>query len=168
MHYGYSANLVLEIKNFTCRVYNQRIKVMECAFSKYGTSYYGLSARMMFDRDVDRSFKAHVALDVMPKNTRQTMHVADMTFNVCVFLKQMLNNQILRPLALELKRVCNLPAKCPFKKDFMYETKNFTVTAKTVPPYLPLMDFEFKVEIYDKNQIIGNWIATGATSAKAK
>ncbi|XP_005181889.1 uncharacterized protein LOC101889580 [Musca domestica] len=163
-----SSNFLLEINNFTCHKYTPRITYVECEYFKFATNHYGLSGRIKFDSNLDRSFKTHVTVNVMPKNSRQNMHIVDLTFNVCVFLKQMLSNQFLRQYALEFKRISNIPSSCPFKKDVVYEAKNFTLTTESIPSYLPYMNFEFKMEFYDKNHIIGMFQVYGGTDGEKK
>lgn len=105
------------MKNVTCLTYNEElVKRFGCDFTKSHINNYIISLQMLFTRDLDRSFRAHFAIDLMPTNSRQIIHLIDVRFNCCVFLQRSLENQLIRPLMIELKRVTNLPKQCPYKK----------------------------------------------------
>ncbi|XP_061388026.1 uncharacterized protein LOC133323086 [Musca vetustissima] len=159
-------DIILEVQNVTCEKYTNHLRCIECHFVKLATNSYGITTQIIFDNDMGRSFKSRISVDIMPINSKQIIHMADIRFNVCVFLKQMVNNQVIEALSKEFKRVANLPQSCPFKKNVLYESKNFTLTDKYVPTYLALMNFTFKVELFNKNVIIGMWQIDGGTRAR--
>ncbi|XP_073831864.1 uncharacterized protein [Musca autumnalis] len=163
---GLCRDIILEVQNVTCVKYTDHLRYIECNFVKMATNRFGITIRMLFDNDMGRNFRARISVDIKPINSKTVIHMADIRFNVCVFLKQIVNNQVIEALSKEFKRVANLPSSCPFKKDYLYESKNFTLTDKYVPSYLALMNFTFKVEMFSKNSIIGMWQIDGGTRAK--
>ncbi|XP_011291112.2 uncharacterized protein LOC101901684 [Musca domestica] len=148
-------DFVYKMKNVTCRTYNEElVKRLGCDFTKHRINNYVISLQLLFTRDLDRSFKAHFAIDLMPTNSRQIIHLINVRFNCCVFLQRSLENQLIRPLMIELKRVTNLPKQCPYKKDVLYQVKNFSLSEALIPTYLPTVNFNATLNLYDRNEII--------------
>ncbi|XP_011291114.1 uncharacterized protein LOC101887221 [Musca domestica] len=160
---------IFEIKNVTCRKYNKEpVKQISCEFVKRGTNNYSITLQTTFSRNLVRSFKSHVTIDVMPSNSRQIIHLIDLRFNSCMFLQQSLTNQLIKPLIAEFKRVTNLPKKCPYKKDVLYEAKNFSLTKSFIPSYFPSVSYNTTLHHYDRNEIIGTIQIFGGSEQKSK
>lgn len=106
---------MLVINNFTCYQYTDRVKMFDCNFIKFTTNRFGFSARTMFNRNMDRNLRCHIDLDLLPRSSRQIIHIVDVRFNMCSLLSQV-NNKLVASLLKEFKRVTNLPKSCPYKK----------------------------------------------------
>ncbi|XP_011291113.1 uncharacterized protein LOC105261607 [Musca domestica] len=162
-------NTIFELKNITCHKYHEELfKKVSCNFMRRSSNNYSIGLQMMFSRELDRNFKAHVAIDVTPTNSTQIIHLIDLRFNCCMFLQQSLANQLVRPLMNEFKRVTNLPEKCPFKKETLYDVKNFSLTKKFMPTFLPSLDFNATLNLYDRNKLVASVQIIGNITQKEK
>uniref|UniRef100_A0A1I8NKX9 Uncharacterized protein n=1 Tax=Musca domestica TaxID=7370 RepID=A0A1I8NKX9_MUSDO len=155
-------NPVLMVNNITCHTYSQHIKHCECHVTKIAPNCYGFNGYAIFERNMDRGLRAHIFIDIMPMGSRQAIRMVDVRFSICNVLKQMSFSKFLEPLVTEFKRVTNLPKSCTFKKDIAYEVKNFTLSDKFVPRMLSLSNFYYKVEVFNRNNLIGTVEISGS------
>ncbi|XP_061388015.1 uncharacterized protein LOC133323073 [Musca vetustissima] len=140
----------LQFFSYDCINITSHVQVFDCVFEKEANNRFIFSERLMLTRDMNRNFEMHLWIRVKPLLAKKPLQFLDVKFNVCEFLDQPLQVQLLRGLLIELFRSSNIPLMCPFKGNFLYQMINFSFTDAYFPPYTPALNFTFQMEFFDK------------------
>ncbi|XP_073811864.1 uncharacterized protein [Musca autumnalis] len=161
---GYNSakrNFKLQFFNYECINLTQHIKRFECVFEHQVGNSFIFSELLMLDRNMNRNFEMHLWISIKPARGKKSIQFLDVRFNVCEFLEQPLQVQLLKSLLNELFRSSNIPLKCPFKGNFLYTMKNFTFSDAYFPPYTPAVNFTFQMEFFDMRKMFAITKITG-------
>ncbi|XP_075158105.1 uncharacterized protein LOC142231379 [Haematobia irritans] len=156
----------IEVHNVTCAKYTERIKIIECEFVKFPENRYGINIRMMFSRNLDRSFQVRIWIDITPIKSKQIIHLVDLKMSGCSAFKRLSSNKFLQHILKEFFRTSNLPKSCPVKANILFRSDNFTVSNDFLPPVVPSVSYVLQVELYEKGTMFGMWRVAGAIIAK--
>uniref|UniRef100_A0A1I8NXD5 MD-2-related lipid-recognition domain-containing protein n=1 Tax=Stomoxys calcitrans TaxID=35570 RepID=A0A1I8NXD5_STOCA len=157
----------LEFYEFICKNIANRILVFECSFKKLELpNHYVFRQYLMFNKDMGENFEVRFWVHIRPSSSKTGMRFIDLKIKACDVLDNYLENPLLKKIFFELQRTANLPHMCPFKANFLYKTENYTANTKLVPNYMPILNFTFGVEYYEKTQLIGVLKIIGATVPK--
>ncbi|XP_059225847.1 uncharacterized protein LOC131997958 [Stomoxys calcitrans] len=157
-------NLILN--NATCNTLNSLMKIFQCELEKFGTSRYGMNARFMLERPFERNAESHILAYFTPTLAKKAVKFLDLRINICDMLSTVTSIPLMKVILDEVRRTGNLPYRCPVKGNFLYTLKNYSVSAETLPSYMPSMKFNFSFYTYDNQQLISKFVMDGATVSK--
>ncbi|XP_019892955.1 uncharacterized protein LOC109612917 [Musca domestica] len=90
----------------------------------------------------------------------------NMKLNICEALQQLKGMPIIRKLFLQLMSSSNLPCNCPIKGNILYSMKDFLLTEDTLPPYTPIINFNYSLAFYEDQQLIAKLLTQGSSVPK--
>ncbi|XP_058982102.1 uncharacterized protein LOC131804003 [Musca domestica] len=87
----------------------------------------------------------------------------NVSMGLCELLESKMSSVLMRSVVDELRKSSNLPYACPMKKNYIYKLENFTLTESLLPPYIPIVNFKFSVEMFENGRSLGYLKTQGAT-----
>ncbi|XP_013115683.2 uncharacterized protein LOC106093210 [Stomoxys calcitrans] len=154
-------NLVLN--NVSCDSFSGLVKRFDCDFKKLATSRYALNANFLLEHDLNRNAEIHALVFFTPTKAKRSVKLMDIKLNVCTMLTTAMSIPLARVILEEARRTSNLPYECPVKENLLYSFNNYSINAETLPPYVPLMKFNFSIFAYDNQKLITKFIVEGNT-----
>ncbi|KNC26742.1 hypothetical protein FF38_11366 [Lucilia cuprina] len=158
----------LKLHNLTCTPIGKAMSIFECEFKKLAENNYLVLARIMFSKDMTKILNFHVFLNIRSRLKIGTINFLNITANGCDILTTANGHQLLEKILKEVRRKLNVSFKCPFKENYLYEFRNFSLTDGFVPPFMPFVNFTFGLDYYDSTTLIGTTRALGEIVPKVK
>ncbi|KAH8398082.1 hypothetical protein KR215_003457, partial [Drosophila sulfurigaster] len=97
---------------------------------------------------------------------KNLMNYSTLELNYCEAFQMVHKHYLVRMVFAGLRRVSNLPLKCPFKKDIQYYVNGFTIDNRVIPSYLPQLAFKAEITAASKQRNIVDIILFGQVQRK--
>ncbi|XP_073811877.1 uncharacterized protein [Musca autumnalis] len=141
---------------------------LDCTLMKLGTDHYVVSVKVIYKRNMARNTMVHNLIYIRNQKTSKVLKFVDFKVNICDVLSvSAFPIPVVKNIFDEARRTSNLPYNCPLKANNLYYMNNYTMTSDLIPPYAPIMNFSFIVNIYENSKLIIASESQGGTIPKA-
>ncbi|XP_061387306.1 uncharacterized protein LOC133322329 [Musca vetustissima] len=138
-----------------------------CHLTKLSSNRYIVDQTMEFSRNMNENIRLRFTVRYKMSMAPKENTFLNVTMGLCELLDDRVSTILLRSVLEELRKSSNLPYACPLEKNYLYKLENFSLTESMFPPYTPIVNFKFRVEMFEKqNQILGSLETQGATIKK--
>uniref|UniRef100_A0A1I8PI71 Uncharacterized protein n=1 Tax=Stomoxys calcitrans TaxID=35570 RepID=A0A1I8PI71_STOCA len=144
-------NFNVECRQTLCKAINpQIIKRFECSAKKIGPSSHLGNSVFMFNQQLDTNFDMHLKIHVGTGG--KIVKFLDLKMNVCETLFRGMSIPLVKKIMIDVLKSSNIPRKCPFKANFLYNMSDLIVDDSYFPKFTPTpMDLNFSID-YLENQ----------------
>ncbi|KAH8311512.1 hypothetical protein KR044_006672 [Drosophila immigrans] len=97
---------------------------------------------------------------------KNMVNYSTLELNYCEAFQMVHRHYLVQMIFAELRRVSNLPLKCPFKKNTQYYVNGFTIDTKVIPSYLPQLAFKTDITVLSTGRNILRIILSGQVQRK--
>ncbi|XP_061393964.1 uncharacterized protein LOC133329507, partial [Musca vetustissima] len=158
----------LKVQNFQCKNYSSLLRHLNCDLTKISTGRYYIDFEFELQRNLDKDARVHITSFFTPQNAKKAVKFLDLNLKICDVLKDTNSLSIMKTILAELRKTSNLPYSCPIKANFKYNFINFTLDADTLPPYTPLMSYNFTVKYYENKKLLLTMDVDGSTVSRSE
>ncbi|XP_059225471.1 uncharacterized protein LOC106088909 [Stomoxys calcitrans] len=155
-------NFDLEIHNVTCTKSEDVIKRFDCNCKMISKGRFSSNLFLMLSRTLDKRAELHLLATFIPNKGVKSIKFMDIKLNICTILSQISRVPLIKNLMAEVRRKGNLPYECPVKGDFLYSLLNYTSDASLLPPYAPILKYNFTLTTFENNRKLGYLHISGA------
>ncbi|XP_075167397.1 uncharacterized protein LOC142239487 [Haematobia irritans] len=153
----------VEIQEFVCYHFGTVIKSVNCSFNKISTNFFMTNVNVVLNNDLARDSEVRILISFqLPKNNK-IITFLDVKLNICDFLSQIMGTPLVKRLMKEVRKTGNLPYACPVKGNYRYYFANYSVTDDLLPPYTPLMKFNFSLSYFEHKKLFASSCIRGST-----
>uniref|UniRef100_A0A1I8PZ33 MD-2-related lipid-recognition domain-containing protein n=1 Tax=Stomoxys calcitrans TaxID=35570 RepID=A0A1I8PZ33_STOCA len=150
--------------NNTCTKYDDVFKRFDCAHKMVSKGRYLFDCFFMFERPLHKEAILQMILHYTPLKGIKPVKFLDVKINVCDILGQSGSHvPLMKALFKEFRKNSDLPYACPVRGDNLYSMVNYSLDASTLPPYTPIMVFNYTLLLFEHNKKIGSVHTSGAT-----
>ncbi|XP_013111199.2 uncharacterized protein LOC106089768 isoform X1 [Stomoxys calcitrans] len=151
------------IKNTTCQVFSPVMKQFDCAFKMLSPSNYLIDTSFMYARELNENAEWQGLIYFSHLKGSKPIKFLDIKMNICSALSTAMTVPIVKMIMEETRKTSNLPYECPLKANFLYSYSNFSMNAKILPAYAPLIKFNFSLNTFDNRVLISKYVVEGST-----
>uniref|UniRef100_A0A1I8PM60 Uncharacterized protein n=1 Tax=Stomoxys calcitrans TaxID=35570 RepID=A0A1I8PM60_STOCA len=127
---------------------------------------YLANISLMLNHTIVKDADAHLLVYFNPIKRVKAFKFLDFKMNICDVLSQAITVPIVKVLMDEMRRTSNLPFSCPIKGNFLYSVANYRIDASTLPPYVPIVPFNYSLSFYKNDEKVMGIFVAGATVPK--
>ncbi|XP_075167401.1 uncharacterized protein LOC142239491 [Haematobia irritans] len=158
----------LELHRIICSNFSSPLKYAHCSLKKLATNRFATGLNLMLERPLLTNAEVDIEIRYKLTKFRRTVTFWKGKLNICNTLEQIALIPIVRKLFMEVIRSSNMPYACPIEGNILYNLSDFLVTEEIIPPYAPIMNFNYTLTFYDNHTVFAIHQTQGSTTPREK
>ncbi|XP_013099344.2 uncharacterized protein LOC106081722 isoform X1 [Stomoxys calcitrans] len=152
-----------EINKFTWHKFDVLVKQFECSIVKLANSKYNTGLMFELSKEMPRNLNLGLVICVKPQKGRKFIKFMDTKVNVCNLLEHVMAVPIMKYIMEKVTRNSNIPISCPLRGNYIYNITNVEISSEIFPPYTPVTEFNFTLNLLDTKKIYATYTIEGET-----
>ncbi|KAH8359516.1 hypothetical protein KR093_007354, partial [Drosophila rubida] len=117
-----------------------------------------LYVKFQFSEDMGNM---HGTFNLKFQHRKNMINYSSLELNYCEAFQMVHKHYMMQMVFTGIRRVSNLPLKCPFKKNQPYYVNGFVIDTKLIPSYLPQVAFSSDITVLSKDRDVVHIFLSG-------
>ncbi|XP_059221321.1 uncharacterized protein LOC106081732 [Stomoxys calcitrans] len=129
-------------------------------------SRYSFNAMIQLSRQLPLDAELEVLLHYRVPHSKKVAKLINIRFKECNTFTALPLVPLLKNIIDKIAAHGNFPFTCPVRGNVMYNASNLIITDAILPSYMPIVQFNFTLNILNKGKAICHYLVQGSTTAK--